>query len=263
MKPFFVVLFASLLLCRLSDLRGATGDSSSSDALSLIDGAAWNERRIPSYSTTSYQVNDGCLITTKTYVRNDSDGSRLCRVERTVSQPGSPLDTFICISNRAGLWLIHQNNITRLSQEPQFHRPVPRRLSTPYPLGLKDELKYTVERGLDYFGVRATRVTISLSQDAINRLIANPSIMQDALERQHRPPTGLAKIDAASAFPVTYVYFVAEKPAFMLSWQAFALTGKKCFDVSDQEFSSGAVFPDALFETPGMKPLGVGPAGHK
>ena len=247
------------LACTLS-VFGKTEISVATRALGLIDTAAHNVRMLPGFFAVSYEMRGDSAIVTKSYVRNDSDGLHLSRIDRTVLQGnGKPL-TEIYLCNRAGFWILKNGKAVRAEQEMQFGRPVPLRLATAFKLGVKDVVSYRLEKNINYFGSKCTKVTVSVYPNLMQKLRENPKMLKKSLEAIYA-----AQIkDKASAeafeknwlklaeinYPVVYIYLIDSQTPFILSWQEYSFTGEKIGEVSYKEFKVEPALPDSLFEIP-------------
>lgn len=228
------------------------------EAIDLLDTAARGPRNIPAYVVTSYVSRQNHPVVIKEFVHNGPGHSHLCRYEVSTTGTNNAPKTDIYLQGIDGAWAIKADTASKLLADPQFLRPIPVRLRTASLLGIRAPLEYSVERGVKYFGIPSTKITISVPESERERFRADSRLLVAAMKERRRMDgagevqgTEEAQMKAAiMAFPAMYVYFVSDSPAFILSWQAFSFTDEKIDEVNFQEFSVPPSLDDSLFEIP-------------
>jgi hypothetical protein len=231
-------------------------------AVALINVALNAQRKIPAYSTTTYLIRGADVCTVRSYVANGPGRVRHKRTEITISLATKPVSTEAFITNARGVWKITNGQSVAVEREPALVRPIPRRLATAETLGIEDDIPvYTIEPGITYFGMPASKVTVSLSEAVIEQLGRDPTPMKKALRTGTEAPIDPETFEktwlmrSKAQFPSAYVYYIHSETPFVLAWQAYSLSGEMVAEVAHQEFKIMDALPGSLFEPPKASPV--------
>lgn len=226
-------------------------------ATALIAEAINAQRSLPAYVTTDYVIRGSDTCTIRCYVKNGPGRLRQRRSEVTLNVATKPVSAATYISNVSGVWKVSEGKAVTIDREPILTRSIPRRLATAELLGITGDIsECTIEKNISYFGMPATKITVSLSAKLIDRLNREPELMKDSLLKASDGTVDDAefektwRIRAKEQFPSAFVYVIHAQTPFVLAWQAYSSKGELVSEVAHQEFKVMNSFPASVFELP-------------
>jgi hypothetical protein len=210
-----------------------------------------NQRRLPAYVTVTTTEHGRGTETMRRFVRNNGTPVQFIREERIVELPRIAARKLVLVQNNDGLWHQHDKANIRLLFPLRIEHPIPQRLLTAQvvcgnnriPYNETKHLACAIERGIDHFGIVATRITVSIAPELL-------PLAATAQRERTEAADEATENSRVNRLPATYVYLIACDTPFILSWQSYDHAGAKLADVTYREVNFVSNLGDELFQIP-------------